>query len=324
TVRAGCDVVALVTEGRTVRGVEVKSRDADDTQQLAADLVVDASGRGSRMGGWLSKLGFEPATEERVRVELAYTSCVYRRRPSQAHGYKGMIAAVAPPNRRGGVVLAQEDDRWIITLVGYLGDAAEPTQMGMREFARGLTNPAIYELLCDAEPLGEPVCMRFPFSQRRHYEQLQDFPDGLLAIGDTLCSFNPAFGQGMSVAACEALLLQRALEQDQGALWKPLFRAYARLIDTPWTMAVGADLEYPEVEGERTAVSKLLGRYVKQLRRGAVQDPKLAAAFLRVVQLVDAPSALLAPSLVLRTLRSLSPRADVAPQLPRERESLVY
>jgi 2-polyprenyl-6-methoxyphenol hydroxylase-like FAD-dependent oxidoreductase len=322
SIRDGMEAVELIATGRTVRGVRVKARGAELTHSLAAELVLDATGRGSRLSGWLEGMGFAPAPEERVRIDLRYASCVYRRRPDQAGGYKGLIAAVAPPNPRSGVVLAQEGDRWIVTLVGYLGDAPEPTHEGMREFARGLPSPAIYELLSGAEPLGEPIYMRFPFSQRRHYEQLRDFPDGLLAIGDTLCSFNPSFGQGMSVAALQALVLQSCLERGARPLWKRLFRESAKLIDTPWTIAVGADLGFPEVEGKRSLVGSLIGRYVNALRRGAVHDPKLGHAFLRVAQLLDEPSALLAPELMLRTLRASLASPKLALE-GRQRESFA-
>jgi len=323
SVRDGMEAVELIATGRTVRGVRVQARDSvEGVHMLEADLVVDATGRGSRLSGWLEGMGFAPAPEERVRIDLRYTSCVYRRRPEQAGGYKGLIAAVAPPNPRSGVVLAQEGDRWIVTLVGYLGEAPEPTHEGMREFARGLPSPEIYELLRNAEPLAEPICMRFPFSQRRHYEQLRDFPDGLLAIGDTLCSFNPSFGQGMSVAAQEALVLSSCLERGIGPLWKRLFRESAKRIDTPWTIAVGADLGFPEVEGKRTFAGNLIGRYVNALRRGAVHDAELGHAFLRVAQLLAEPSSLLAPELMLRTLRASLASPKLAPE-PRQRESFA-
>jgi 2-polyprenyl-6-methoxyphenol hydroxylase-like FAD-dependent oxidoreductase len=323
-IQESCEALELIAEQAVVRGVRVKNRDAGEVAEtLAADLVVDATGRGSRLAGWLRSLGFDAPPEERARIDLGYASCIYRRRPDQAGGYKGLVVAVAPPNRRAAVALAQEDDRWIVTLVGYLGDHAQPTHEGMREYARGLPSPAIYELLRDAEPLAEPVSMRFPFSQRRHYEQLKSFPEGLLAIGDTLCSFNPSFGQGMSVAALEALLLQDCLLQGDRSLWKRLFRESAKLIDTPWTIAVGADLGFPEVEGKRTAVGNLLGRYVRALRRGAVHDEQLAGAFLRVAQLIDPPAALLAPRLVLRTLRASRVESPMLAAEPRQRESFA-
>jgi len=323
SVHAAREVVDLVGTSAAIRGVRVKPRDGGEASEvLHADLVVDASGRSSRLGEWLEALRFARAPEERVRIDLGYTSCTYRRRPGQAGGRKGLVVAVAPPNRRSAVALAQEDGRWIVTLVGYLGEQADASHAGMREFARGLPSSAIHELLCDAEPLTDPVRMRFPFSQRSRYEQLQDFPEGLLAIGDTLCSFNPSFGQGMSVAALQALQLQRCLQDQTRPLWKSMFRECAKIIDTPWTIAVGADLGFAEVEGKRTAMGWLLGRYVRQLRRGAVHDPKLALAFLRVAQLIDEPAALLAPEIALRTLRgSLAiPTQSVA---PRQRESFA-
>lgn len=304
SLREGAQAVGLLGTAAAIRGVLIRQPDSDAPLHLPADLVVDASGRSSRLGEWLEGLGLVRAPEARVQVDLGYTSCTYRLTPDQTAGLKGVIVSAAPPNRRCGVAFAQEGGRWIITLIGYLGEHSAATHAGMREFAAGLPSPAIHELLRKAEPSSEPVSMKFPFSQRRHYEQLQAFPEGLLAVGDTLCSFNPSFGQGMSVAALEALELQRCLQEHVQPLWKHLFRASARLIETPWTIAVGADLNYPEVEGRRTAVGRVLGMYVRQLRRGAVHDPELAIAFLRVAQLIDQPSALLTPRLAYRTLRS--------------------
>jgi flavin-dependent dehydrogenase len=301
----GLEAVDLIVKQRVVCGVRAKKRGSVElTQRMDADLVVDASGRGSRMAGWLQTMGFESATEERVHTEIRYSSCTYRRRPEDANGARGVIVAMAPPNKRCGVVLAQEQDSWIVTLVGCLGEQPEPTHEGMIEFARGLPNPAIYELLRNAEPLSEPISFRFPYSQRRRYELLRQFPAGLVGLGDTLCSFNPSFGQGMSVAALQAVALQECLERADGPLWKQLFRRCSKIIDTPWTIAVGADLTYPEVEGKRTAIGNLIGRYVDALRRGAVHDAELGHAFLRVAQLVDEPSSLLTPRLALRTLRA--------------------
>jgi len=324
TILDGLDVVELIAKQGVICGVRAKARgSAELTHGMSADLVVDASGRGSRLNGWLQRLGFEPAPEERVHTDIRYASCTYRRRSDDAGGARGLIAAVAPPDKRSGVVLAQEDDRWMVTLVGCLGDVPEPTHHGMREFARGLSNSAIYELMRGAEPLSEPVGMRFPFSQRCRYELLTRFPEGVLAIGDTLCSFNPSFGQGMSVAALQAVALRDCLREQDGSPWKQLFRETAKIIDTPWTIAVGADLAYPEVEGKRSIVGNLLGRYVRALRRGAVHDPHLGYAFLRVAQLLDDPSALLKPSLALRTLRASRAASPLPAAQITQRESFA-
>lgn len=321
TIEDGVTALDLVADGDAIRGVTVTG-DADSPRTRTADLVVDATGRGSRLGEWLDRLGFDPAPEQCVRVDVSYTSCTYRYRPDQAAGYKALALSAAPPNRRTGVAVVQEGDRWIVTLVGYLGERAEPSHAGMLDFARGLPNRAIYNLLSSAQPLSEPVSMRFPFSRRRRYERLNRFPSGLLALGDTLCSFNPSFGQGMTVAALEAGVLDDCLRHPKGPVWKAMFRQCARLIDTPWSLAVGADLAFREVQGKRTTAGALLGRYVKALRRGAVHDDQLALAFLRVVQLVDPPSALLAPTLAWRTLRARS-ISTAAPLASEPRHSLV-
>lgn len=324
TVHERCEALSLVGSAAAISGVRVQWRGAAKEEKvLAADLVVDASGRSSRLPDWLEQLGVPRAPEETVQIGLGYVSCTYRRKPGHGEGFQGLISAVAPPNPRSGVVLAQESDHWIVTLSGYFHQQAQPTHEGMREFARGLPSSALYEFLCSAEPLSEPVSMRFPYSRRRHYEQLRVFPEGLLAVGDALCSFNPSFGQGMSVAALEALQLRECLQQGTSSLWRRMFERSAKIIDTPWTIAVGADLEFPEVEGKRTALGRVLGRYVRHLRRGAVHDPKLSAAFFRVAQLVDEPSALLRPEIVWRVLHSMLGVREFDVLQPRQRESLV-
>ena len=153
--------------------------------------------------------------------------------------------------------------------------------------------------------------MRFPVSTRRRYERLRRFPAGYLVFGDALCSFNPIYGQGMTVAALEALLLRRLLAVRPSGigteqLARRFFAGAAKVIDGPWSIAVGTDLRFPEVTGRRTPKVRFVNAYVHRLHRAATADPVLGAAFLRVLNLVDPPTRLLAPGIVLRVLRGSS------------------
>jgi 2-polyprenyl-6-methoxyphenol hydroxylase-like FAD-dependent oxidoreductase len=243
-----CDVVGLVTtpDHRRVTGARVLRRaDSSAEEVLVADLVVDASGRGSRTPAWLESLGYTPPEQEQVRIGLAYSTRIYRLATGALHGDLAILDAATPQLPRTGALLALEGDRWMLTLAGILGDRPPIDPNGFLDFAQSLRFPDIYEAIRDAEPLDDPVGFRFPASTRHHYEQLRRFPAGFLVVGDAVCSFNPIYGQGMSVAALEALMLRRHLEQGtepQPARW---FRDLARVVDVAWNMSAGGDLVFP-------------------------------------------------------------------------------
>ncbi|HEY8491058.1 MAG TPA: monooxygenase [Dehalococcoidia bacterium] len=302
----GCDVLGLTaTEDRArVTGVRVLRRQPGSAEEvLGADLVVDASGRGSRMPAWLDALGYAKADEERVEVKVGYTSQLYRRRPQDLGGDRAVIITASPELRRLGVLIAQEGDRWMVTLAGYLGDYAPSDESGFLEYARNLAAPDIYEALKDAEPLSDLVTARFPASQRRRYERLRRFPEGLLVFGDAICSFNPVYGQGMTVAALEATALRACLDEGRAHLAQRFFRRAARVVDSPWQIAVGGDLRIPEVEGKRTPMVRFINWYVDRVHVAARHDPVVARAFQRVSNLVAPPPSLLRPGVALRVLR---------------------
>jgi hypothetical protein len=192
----------------------------------------------------------------------------------------------------------------MVTLAGMLGDHPPIDPEGFLDFARSLRFPDIYQAVRDAEPLDDPVGFRFPASVRHRYERLDRFPDGLLVVGDAVCSFNPIYGQGMSVAALEALTLRRHLQQ--GAVPQPRrwFRGLARVVDVPWDIAVGGDLAVPGVQGRRTLKIRLVNAYIARLHAAAAHDASLASTFVRVAGLVAPPQTLLRPKVALRVLRA--------------------
>jgi 2-polyprenyl-6-methoxyphenol hydroxylase-like FAD-dependent oxidoreductase len=301
-----CDVVGLATtpDNRRVIGVRVLRRaDSSAEEVLAADLVIDASGRGSRTPVWLESLGYPRPELEQVRIGLAYATRIYRLPTDALHGDLAILDAATPQLPRTGALLALEGDRWMLTLAGILGDHPPIDPDGFLEFARSLRFPDIHEAIREAEPLDDPVGFRFPASARHRYERLHRFPAGFLVVGDAVCSFNPIYGQGMSVAALEALMMRRLLEQGiepQPSRW---FRDLARVVDVAWNMSAGGDLIYPGVEGRRTFKVQLLSAYLAKLHAAAAHDARLATAFIRVSGLVAPPQSLLHPSVVLRVLR---------------------
>ncbi len=301
-----CDVLGVVaSEDRAritgIRVIQRANQSAEET--LSADLVVDATGRGSRSPAWLAELGYDKPEEDLVRIDMGYASRDYRRTPGQLPGIRGFAIAGAPPKGRNGVVLAQEGDRWSITLGGYNGDFAPLDPEGFLEFARGMPTPEIYNLIKDAEPLTDPLPYRFKANQRRRYDQLARFPEGYLVFGDAICSFNPVYAQGMTVAANEALVLQECLAQGDDKLGMRFFKAINPVLDGPWKVAVGNDLQLPHVEGQRTRMDQFINWYIGKLHIAAQNDAELSVVFLEVVNMMAPLPRLLHPRVLLRVLR---------------------
>jgi len=311
----GCSAVELCLDpaGR-VAGLRV-SRD-DEVGTLAADLVVDASGRGSRAPVWLESLGFGRPRIDEVVVGLTYTTREFARTGDPGAAV-GVISAGSRSNPRCGVLLAQPDDRWIVTLGGYLGEAAPTDLEGFRRYAASLDAPHLAAALDGLTPVGESRTFKYHGSAWRRYDLMRRLPEGFVVLGDAMCSFNPIYGQGMSVAAREALALRRCLQSGGlRRLGRRFHRAAAREIRPVWKIAVGSDLRLPAVKGRRTVDTRLSNWYLARYYRAASGDPALTARFVAVVNLVARPESLLHPGAVARVVRGRHNRRGVAAARP--------
>lgn len=307
--RENCDVEGLeATPGHSrVTGIKIAG------QSLSADLVVDASGRGSHTPQWLEAMGYPKAEEERVEIALGYTTRLFRRRPEDLNGDVAVIIPPTPHGKRGGVMLAQEGNRWTVTLIAHFGNNAPLELPGFIEFAASLPAPYIHEVVRGAEPLGEPASARFPASVRRRYENLERFPEGYLVFGDAISSFNPIYGQGMSVAALQSLELRGALADGSAGLARRFFARAGKVVDIPWSIAAGNDLRMPEAIGRRNAAVSFINWYMAKLHRAAHHDPVPALAFHKVGNLLAAPPSVMTPAVALRVLLgNLRSRADAS------------
>lgn len=300
------DILGLVANANRscVVGARVQRRfGGADEELIEADVVVDATGRGSRTPAWLQELGYRRPPEERVKVGLAYTTRHYRTRPEMFDGVQSINPVASPGHPRGAFFGQVGPDVCILSLTGLLGDHPPCDPDGFLEFVRSLPVPDVYEAVRDAEALDDATCFRFPTSVRRRYEQLDSFPDGLLIIGDALCSFNPVYGQGMSVAAVQAMTLREYVRRGTRPQSGPFLRDVARVIDTPWDISAGGDLDFPGVQGHRTAKVLLGNAYMARLQYAATKDAKVTEGFMRVAGLMDPPEALMRPQMLVRVLR---------------------
>jgi len=293
------------TDKRQVTGVRLTKRSDEQTiETMDADLVVDASGRGSATPKWLESLGYERPAETEVKARIGYATREYRRIKDDDHSYAEWISPVAPNEKHGTFLNPIEGGRWIMTCGGYLGDHPPADEAGLLEFVRSLPAPDIYNIISNAEPLTDIITYKYPASLRRHYEKLKRFPEGFLVIGDAVASFNPIYGQGMTSAAMQTQILQHLLQQTTNlqGLWKLFFKRAAKVVDMPWQLAVGEDFRYPETEGRKPPFTDMLNAYVVKVHKATQHDPVVYGQFLRVMNLMAPPTSLMSPRIMWRVL----------------------
>jgi 2-polyprenyl-6-methoxyphenol hydroxylase-like FAD-dependent oxidoreductase len=308
--REGCDVEGLATTDDKQRVTGIKTAG----EILPADLVVDATGRGSHSPQWLEAMGYAKPKEERVEIALGYTTRLFRRSSLDLDGDGAVIIPPTAEGKRAGAMLAQEGDRWTVTLISYFGNYAPTELEGFIEFARNLPAPYIYEVIRRAKPISEPASARFPASVRRRYEKLDRFPAGFVVFGDAISSFNPMYGQGMSVAALEAVELAAALAESSSDLGRRFFRRAAKVVDIPWNIVAGSDLRIPETIGPRNAGVNFINWYMAKLHKAAHHDPVAALAFHKVGNLLAPPQSVMHPRIAARVLwGNLYPHAQSRP-----------
>ncbi len=308
-----CDVSQLCAHNDRITGVVLRYRSgAQHEEALAADLVVDTSGRGSRAPQWLNSLGYGNVQETSVKIDIGYATRIYRCPAHLSGNWKALFIFGKPPDdKRGGVILPIEGGYWIVTLQGSLRDYPPEDDAGFLEFARSLAQPDLYEAIKDAEPVTPIAMYKYSANRWRHYERMERLPEGFIIMGDAACSFNPVYGQGMSVAAIEAQSLDRCLRKQEMfagnnglvGFTQRFQQAISRDIKTPWLLSTGEDLRYPGTEGKRSLSIRLLNRYMRRVIELTASDQRVTVTLLRVRNLLKPLSTLFQPRIILAVLR---------------------
>jgi 2-polyprenyl-6-methoxyphenol hydroxylase-like FAD-dependent oxidoreductase len=304
-------VTGLSLDGDVVTGVRCSKGASTFTEP--ASLAIDATGRTSRASDWLADAGFPRPPTDEVALDTHYVTRLYTRTPSQREDIAVLVVS-SPECPRGGIALALDERTWIISQYALGGARPPPSPAAFAAFARTLPSRRLAELLEESEPIGEHHTLRFPSSIRRRFEDLSRMPRGLIVMGDALSSFNPTFGQGITVAALEA----RALSDLAPGRAIPGFEAEfqrraARIVDVAWNASVGRTFLYDGVRGKPSLAMRLGNAYLPRVVAAAHRDPEIAALFMRTLHFVAPPSSLFAPRVLWRVLAARG--GEVAPRL---------
>ncbi|MFI0086044.1 NAD(P)/FAD-dependent oxidoreductase [Streptomyces bobili] len=326
-VRKG-QALALTGDAERVTGVRVSTPDGDEV--IDAEFVVDASGRGSRVVNWLSGLGISGVREKTVDAGLVNATRIYRT-PEGAGRFPLTIIQADPYQGlpgRSGMVLPIEGDRWMVSLAGTRGGGEPPSDPdGFLRYTLDLPHPLVGQLISGAEPLTDIHVSRSTSNQRRYLEKVREWPEGFVALGDALATFNPAYGQGMSVAALGAQVLHRELRRGgvgSAGLARRVQRGAAASVEAAWTMAVSQDVWFPGTRGGApTVADRLVTRFTRRVVRTATGSYAAASALWDVTSLTAGPERLLHPPALLATLNGPSLPAAAGPPLTEAERAVL-
>jgi 2-polyprenyl-6-methoxyphenol hydroxylase-like FAD-dependent oxidoreductase len=311
----GCEVTGLVGQAERVEGVRLHYRNAADHRSadvlksdLKSDLVLVATGRNSAVPGWLRGLGLPEPEITHVNAHIGYASQMFRRPEHLRETWKALFIQAAPPSAtRAGILFPVEEGRWLVTLQGGDRDYPPLDRAGFLEFARSLRSQALYRAIKDAEPLGSITGYRWTENKLFHYDRLEGWPESLFVLGDTVCAFNPVYGQGMTTAALATEALRECLRKYRGGLdgsARRFQRRLARINTAPWMLATSEDLRYLGAEGAVAGpITRQMHKYMDLVLRSATRSASVRRRFLQVQGMLKGPGAIFRPSVILQVAK---------------------
>ncbi|GHA86725.1 FAD-dependent oxidoreductase [Streptomyces termitum] len=321
----GTETVGLTGTAARVTGVRLRGRGAGrESRVLAADLVVDASGRSTKAAEWLAGIGAEAPHEETLDTGLAYGSRIYRATDAvPATDGLGYYVVPGPDQTYGAVVVPLgHDGHHMVTLSGLRGQEPPTDPEAFEEYAKLLPHPVVSQWLAAAEPVSGVHTFRNTANIRRRYDRPGRRPAGFLATGDALCAFNPIYGQGMSVAALGAVALREALADPRRTpTTRRVQRALLAAARQAWDISAGADKKMPGATGDAARPKPLdgaVGWYLARVQERSMGDPLVGDAFREALILTAPLSRLFAPAVARAVLFSPAGRAPLEPQMRRE------
>ncbi len=305
-IRADAGVARYTIADGRCTGVEL-----DTGEALAADLVVDAAGMNAPLIEQLAASGLAAFETESVKINVAYTTCRFARPEAYRGERRGFFALPAAPDHHFGLLLPIENDEWIVSLGGRGANLPPRDLPGFIAYASEFATPEIHARIRDARPLTEPRMFRKTFATRRRFDQAARWPERLIALGDGFSSVNPTYGQGMSVAALQAVELERQLSERAGkqqgldGLHAAYLPAAFTLSTRAWSLATNSDYAYPETEGERPPNFEMSRAMAAVLRKLCDTDEEFMVFRYRMAHMLETAEALREGPLAIRFFTAL-------------------
>ncbi|PEL24162.1 glutamate synthase [Bacillus toyonensis] len=300
-------VNGLLVDGKLnkVCGVKVKYLETGMQEEVHADIVIDASGFGSKSMEWLREYEIE-VQEEKVRIDLFYATKMFQLKENEELDCCNMLMSPSfPENPYGVLIQTIEDNRYFVTFSGYANEKAPQTGDEFYDFAENLSISNVTDFLNKAEGITDIKTYKIPYQVRRRFDLVNNVPEGLLVVGDAQCRFDPVFGQGVSVAAMEAhqlqLLLQSRKQLDK-TFTQQFYKKTADIIEIPWDMTTTEISRHPQLKRELTTKQKFQLWYTKQIYRLSASDSDVYIRLVRVMNLIRSPFHLFHPKVLLAVL----------------------
>jgi 2-polyprenyl-6-methoxyphenol hydroxylase-like FAD-dependent oxidoreductase len=292
-------------DNRAVAGVRFDGTHGT-TGSLAADLVIDASGRASPTLRFLDAIGATRPTAIEIGIDQAYATAIFEKPDDAPTDWLALVHVPMPPrSSRHAIIMPMEGQRWSVSLCVNHGEAPPRDVDTFMAFAKSLRLPTIYNAIRGAKRVGDIVRFGMPCSVLRAFDKLGRLPRGLVPLGDAVCRFPPVMGQGMSVAAQQSCVLasllgfRRERTDPLDGLAEAFFRDIQPLLEAPWAVAMN-DLVYPQTRGMRTADFEARMQYARALMRLAAEDYETDRIVFEVRNLLKPQSALREPGLASR------------------------
>ncbi|RLA44394.1 MAG: hypothetical protein DRR06_09790 [Gammaproteobacteria bacterium] len=289
-------------------------------ETVGADFVADVSGRNSSASKWIEAMGFTPPERSTIGIDVGYTTFEVAEPLGNQRDWNILFITPKriPEETRSGGIFCIEGGRYLVTASGYHKDYAPTDWSGFQDFMKALPYSSIYDEIKDLQPSGEAKEYRYTSYLRRHYERLTNFPTGLIVLGDAMCSLNPVYGQGMTVAAKEVDHLDTCLRQCSengglGNLARPFFKGAAKYIDAAWDAITVEDFRYPQTRGERPRAYGLAKWLNRKFFALSGVDEEFSVAFMKTLGLVEPPESLLKPKYLFKALFAKMPEQDREP-----------
>ena len=310
----------VVNHKNTVTGAMVCPRgyEAERSAEriLHAHIVVDATGRASNIEKQVIKMGFPPVQTLDMTINMGYSTMVFEMDDDDEciKATKGIMVLPSGTNPRGGAATTivnhankNNNKTYVLATVYGFHDERPLSCSSLAQwmaFARSLPTPALADWLETAKPLcaiPKPYTSPKQFFRRYDLVRNEEWPAGLICVGDSVCALNPCWGQGITIASLQAVEL-RAQVASRLCCTASAQRAIAQKAWLPFMMNCIEDHRYTKTTGWAPPLLGVAQLVTSLCFRAATKSPVVWDALLKVANLQASPLSLVSPGVLLRVL----------------------